>query len=582
MRKLGVLRSVGVYIATLVLVATYPLAGIAGAEEVASTPSTSPDTSEPTYTYNEQTGHWDSSQWQYNPATGVYEKPPAPVIITPPTQPTVDSTSTPTTPSVDSTNNSTADTSTTTDANITNDVNSSTTTGDAAVTQNTTGGNATTGDALSTATILNNVNSTIGLDNNSKVANFTQNVLGDVNGDIVLSPLILKAMLEAKAPANVQSSATVNNNLNVDNNLNIQATSGGADVSGNTTAGNATSGSATAVANVVNILNSLIATQQSFVGTVNIYGNLNGDILIAPDFIPTIIANNGADTSGPTAQVSSQDTQSIINNISAVASSGAASVFGNTTAGSATSGNAQTNVVIFNLSGHQIIAQNSLLVFVNVLGKWVGVIVDAPQGATSALIGNGVVADNYTPDLTVKAQSQYGITNTIAVDAQTGNATVANNTSAGSAKTGDAKAMVNVANIAGSQLSLTGWFGILFINVFQNWYGSFGINTPYGDPVSPTSSTASQPVEFVPKSTTYTASSANLKVFDSRSLVNSASSANVEVASSNDNQLRQQVVLGDSISKTPLPSSQDFRLLIIAGSMLLIGFAIIGIKRLLG
>ena len=67
-------------------------------------------------------------------------------------------------------------------------------------------------------------------------------------------------------------------------------------------------------------------------------------------------------------------------------------------------------------------------------------------------------------------------------NAQSGNATVRNNTLGGNATTGDAKTSVNVMNLANSSFNLSDWFGILFINVFGNWYGSFGVDTAAGIP----------------------------------------------------------------------------------------------------
>lgn len=437
-------------------------------------PQPETQTSEPehTYTYDPATGHWNTEEWQYNKDGSAYEKAPAPA-----TEPPAETTPTQLTSPTSNQTDIAADTTT----NVSNQVTSTATSGDASVTHNTLGGSATSGDAHVDTTLLNMVNSTLGADSNQKVAQFTQNITGDVNGDIILNPLLLKAMLEAKASGGSQTTVNANTDQTLANNIQLNATSGTATVSGNTTAGNATSGNATAVANVVNILNSMIAANQSFVGTINIYGNLNGDILIAPDFIPQMIANNG--TAPAATEISSKDSQSIVNTITTAANSGAASVLGNTSAGNATTGNALSNVVIFNLSGHEVVAQNSLLVFVNVLGKWVGVIVDAPQGATAAMIGNGVTSNVSGPDLIVNADSKQGITNTIAVDATSGNAVVSHNTSAGNAVSGNATALVNVANVTNNQFSLGGWFGVLFINVFNDWFGSFGIDTPYGNPI---------------------------------------------------------------------------------------------------
>ncbi|MET0979705.1 MAG: hypothetical protein ABWX90_00420, partial [Candidatus Saccharimonadales bacterium] len=337
------------------------------------------------------------------------------------------------------------------------------------------------------ATVINQINSSVN-GNGAEFATFVTDVVGDVHGDIMLYPMLLASMLQA-ANNPSDSSIAVNNNAAVTNNVNLNATSGNADVIDNTRAGNATTGSANTVANVMNIINSIIAANQSFVGTVNIYGNLDGDILVAPDFLPQLLAsNNGASSpDGSSLAVSSEETQSIMNNINLNAATGNAVVANNTTAGNATTGNAATNLVLLNLSGHQIVANDSLLVFVNVLGQWVGLIVDAPNGATAAALGNGVTTNTATPDLSIDVDNNSRIVNNLNLNSQSGNATVDGNTSAGNATTGNATASANVANISNSQLGLSGWFGVLFINVFGSWLGSFGVDTDRGNQPGSTS-----------------------------------------------------------------------------------------------
>lgn len=580
------------YLIALVLAAGYPLAAMADTQDPTTTtpdttqqapaapdPAPTPSTPDLHYTYNPTTGHWDSEKWVFNPATGTYEAsptPPAPTIISAPTttaDPATDTSSTGTTKSSDTT------------ATIQNNLNSDATSGNSGVTNNSAGGNATTGDAAAVQNALNVVNSSVTSGDNQKVATFTQNVMGDVNGDIMLYPMLLKAMLEAQAPANASTTLSAKDNLQVNNNITVGATSGNASVTGNTSAGNATSGSAAAVANVVNILNSMIASQQSFIGTINIYGNLNGDILIAPDFIPQMIANNAGSTNASGTQLSTQDSSNIVNNISAVAKSGAAAVFGNTSAGNATTGDANTGVVIFNLTGHQIIAKNSLLVFVNVLGKWVGAIVDAPAGATAALLGNDVTTNTqYTPDITVNSESTHGITNTVAVDAKSGDAVVSGNTQAGNATSGSAVALANVANLSNSAFGISDWFGVLFINVFQNWYGSFGVNTPYGDPASPVYVAPAGPVQFVPHTQVVKTAKA-VNNTSTHTLIATASSQtdNGTSTAASDPDSADAAVLGQTLKEnnnTPLTPGFDYRILIVAGSILAVGLSLLGLKKL--
>lgn len=433
-----------------------------------SSSTTTPTAPSPMYVYDSSTGHWNTDQWQYDESSGTYKPQAQPATPIP-------------SPVADATTSTSAANSTTSSA-IATALNSIATSGNASVLNNTTAGDATTGNANTVATIMNNVNSSMTNADNKQAASFVSNVIGDVNGDIMLQPMLLKAMLEANAAD--ASTATVTNNTSLANNVSLSATSGNALVAGNTTAGNATTGNANTVANVVNVINSLVAANQSFIGTINIYGNLNGDILIAPDFIPQLLAANGvASTANNATTVTDNSTQSVVNNIALAAQTGAAVVAGNTAAGDATTGNALTNTVIFNLTNHAIVASDSLLVFVNVLGRWVGVIVDAPTGATAAAIGDGVTSNSVSPSLTVNTTDNALLTNNINLTSQSGDATVTHNTNAGNATTGNATASANIANITGSQIGLSGWFGVLFINVFGSWLGSFGVDTSDGNPI---------------------------------------------------------------------------------------------------
>lgn len=496
-----------IYAAVVLLAGGQPMVAMAEtvdtpplATQETSTTTTLPPEEERTYTYNPDTNRWDSDKWAYNPKTGQYEAVVVPLVET--QQPVV-------LPPAADTPTTSATITSDTDAVINNNLHSNATTGDATIHKNTTGGSATTGDATAIANLMNTVNSSVS-GGGAEFATFVTDVVGDVHGDIMLYPMLLAAMLQAAdKPSN--STVTVNNDAAITNDLNLNAKTGNAAVTNNTTAGNATTGTANTVANVMNIINSIIAANQSFVGTVNIYGNLDGDILVAPDFLPQLLASNtGSGSSAPANSllVSADDTQSIINNIDLKAATGNALVSNNTNAGSATTGDAKTNLVLLNLSGHQIVAKDSLLVFVNVLGQWVGLIVDAPEGASAAALGTGVTLNNVAPDLTIKVDNNSRIVNNLKLNSQSGDATVANNTNAGSAATGDATASANVANISGSQLGLTGWFGVLFINVFGNWFGSFGVDTARGNPATPgqggmdnpkpAAKPASQPFQFIP------------------------------------------------------------------------------------
>ncbi len=431
----------------------------------------------PDYSYNPETNAWDTTDWRYDQATGKYV--PNTVAIAPQSDGN----------EIALEDDSTQFFSLYNNAAISNTVNSHAQSGDAWVTGNTLAGNALTGDALTIANIFNMINSSAGFQGGSEIATFSSDIYGNVYGDLYVDPAALTAVQPAAGIGADNANVEVNAELThkVENNISLNVQSGDANVTHNTTAGNATSGSANAVANLVNMLNSAISSGSSFLGVLNIHGSLNGDILLPPGLLNALLASNttngqSGDTSNTSMNVNLSDTQSITNNIKANAASGNANVAQNTQAGNATTGNSQTNVTILNLTGRNVVAANSLLVFVNVLGQWVGVIMDAPAGSTSAALGSGVIENsgsNLEADYDVHTKSE--IVNNIDVTAQSGDANVTGNTVAGSATTGDATASVNIANITNSNFSLSGWFGILFINVFGSWNGSFGVDTAAGN-----------------------------------------------------------------------------------------------------
>lgn len=501
-----------------------------------------------TYTYNPSTGKYDTKVWAYNAPQGDYVQVPT-SVAQPPAGANVIGGPAPAAPSSTtntgsgSNNSSTTNTgsgnsidntgansnntigssnSTNTTANnenlltIHNMLNATATTGNAMVLQNTNGGSATSGDASNTHNIVNMLQST-GTDLGSgNVVTFVYDIDGDVNGDLLFDPAALGNVQPANADPSGSNNLTINNetDASITNDITLNSTSGNATVSENTTGGDATSGNAKAVANIVNLINSAVSSGKSFIGTININGNLNGDILLPPDFIDQLIAANiptvdiivdtGAgsnntinDSSSNNTKVTNSNDLGITNNVNATATSGNANVSENTNAGSATSGHATNSITAFNLTGSNYIGRNALLVFVNVTGKWVGLIVNAPAGSNAAALGGGGnsisntgansnnnIDDSESDSTTVNSNTKQRITNNIDINATSGDANVTRNTNGGNAKTGNADTAVNLMNIQNSSLSLSNWFGILFINVFGTWNGSFGVNTSAGDPVA--------------------------------------------------------------------------------------------------
>jgi len=368
-----------------------------------------------------------------------------------------------------------------TNASLNNVISSDATSGNASANQNTTVGNITTGNAAALATIVNLLQSSVNL-NGSQPITFVHDVTGTVSGDLIVDPAVIASIGEHSSLFDnngTDPSANASTQANITNTIGIQATSGNASANQNTTAGNVQSGNANAVANVVNLINSSVAAGQSFVGMINIYGDLQGNILVPESFVNSILGTgtNAPNTNGTI--VTTDNNATVTNNVNTAATSGNATATDNTRTGSVGSGQANTNVTILNLTSNQTVGKNALLVFVNVLGNWVGLILDAPSGTTSASLGGGTSLSQQSSSNpnSITSQNDYRITNTINATAQSGNATAHENTTVGNVQSGDASSSVNLLNILNSQISLSDWFGILFINVFGTWNGNFGVQT---------------------------------------------------------------------------------------------------------
>lgn len=487
------------------------------------------------YTCDTTTWRWMTKTWVYDPAAGKFEQVPeykttlptgaavaadSVVLCAPPAaQATTSPAATPNSTGSTDKNAATSGSQTAqpdtsanngTTATMQNSIGSTGTTGNANVTDNNTAGGATTGDATVVANVLNSLQSASSLANGN-VVTFTANLEGNVQGDLIIDPNALQPASSSNPLTS--SNLTVNNQTTgqIDNNITLAAASGNAKVADNTQAGDATSGNASVIANVVNLLNSIVSAGKSFIGVVNVHGDMNGNILMPQSFLDSLIASNAPSTTmtltpEQASNLGMTNTANLAttNNVNSSATTGTATVTDNTHAGSATSGSAATKVTIFNLTGNQVVGSNCLLVFVNVSGKWVGVILNAPQGATAAAFGSGLTQNTVANLANTNNTTNGSINNDINVSARSGNATVADNTYGGNARSGNANTAVNLLNMNNAALNLSGWFGILFINIFGNWYGNFGVYTPLtaSVPVPGSSSSAqqnSQPQQKRPK-----------------------------------------------------------------------------------
>jgi hypothetical protein len=495
-------RTAVLYISSVVIIGGLPMSAFADLTDICKAAShysarweVDPQTNQCVEIYNSK-GVFIGPEYM-RPVPPTPSPTPTPDVVAPAGTTTVTDNGNGNATTSDNTNNGTSNTTDNNTVTVSNGIDSTANSGTADASGNQSQGSASTGDANTQATIVNNVNSVNG---NNGVATFTYDIYGNVVGDININGN--NGPVDVNNTNNLNVNTDVNSKTTLTNNANLNSTSGDANASGNESMGNATSGDANATVNLINLINTIIAANQSFIGTINIYGNLNGNIILSSGFIPQLIAANGGSltsTNNLTSNTDINDNTGIVNNINLSAQSGDASVSGNESKGSATTGTAQTNLTVLNLTGHTVNASNSVLVFVNVLGTWVGMIMDAP-GSTAAMIGGGVT-ENSTNNLTsnTNLNNNATITNNLNLSSVSGSAGVSGNESNGNATSGNATASANVANITSTTINLSDWMVILYINVYGKWIGDFLTNTKTGQTAA--LSTAAQQPPATPKTT---------------------------------------------------------------------------------
>jgi hypothetical protein len=437
--------------------------------------------------------------------------------------------------------------------NVINTLQNAAASGNTVASSNTQVGSDTTGAASVLANVINLLASAWSWSNGG-LSFFMQNFFGNHTGDVTLAPTqtqtgaggqmggmaaISNTGSDSTNDASASSDATLDVNAksagSIVNNVKAGALSGNADASGNTAAGNVSSGNAVAEVNIINMINSMIASGNSFFGILNIFGNFNGDILFPKGFLDTATGsspvggqgsvslagtgpgsvNQAGLSSSVAGTISSASVGGANNNITTAAASGGVNADSNTSVGSLRSGTASTTQSLFNLSNTAIFGDNAVLVLVNVLGHWVGKIMNIPGSATQSALLTGAatvgvndtgvgssndaqVARNTTAD--INTQSTGTITNNVNVNAVSGDASAHRNTSVGDISSGDAKAASSVANIFNSVLNVKHWFGVLVINVFGDWLGDVNDNSPAGTVQSDAPSRVVSEVSLSPSS----------------------------------------------------------------------------------
>ncbi|MCL4339048.1 hypothetical protein M1271_05150 [Patescibacteria group bacterium] len=425
-------------------------------------------------------------------------------------------------------------------ANLQNKINAVTNTGFNYADLNTLNGQVSTGNTQSAVNLLNKLNSNI-----TGVGGFsTYNVYGTQTGDIVFqtgdpsvgsgfsnaSPTVSKNSVTGAGSSNdasANNSFTVKeangNDAQLVNDINLQAVTGQNSASYNTGNGTVQTGNATALGNIINMVNSNLNVSNWLMGVVNIYGTLAGNIVlpwstenstgnvtasntgsagtnVTNDTTGALSTNNATSNTSDSTNFTNNNTADIASTVNATANTGNNTASINTGGGSVTTGNSNTSVSNSTVANTNAVDENGTvwLVIVNDMGKWVGYIMGAPWGATSASnglpvqqtggggsgtyttdvsnSGTGALSTNNatynsTSDTSIANNNNAGIVNNITANADTGNNKAQYNTGAGQIQTGNAQVGLNLVNLVNTNVTAKN-FAVLLVNVFGNFLGN--------------------------------------------------------------------------------------------------------------
>lgn len=362
------------------------------------------------------------------------------------------------------------------ETNLNNTVESDSLSGNTNVNENTEVNSASTGDASVIATVIT-IDSQSSEEIDTNIDSYSLNPNPSGGSDIVftLDPTMMN--ISSSQPVLIPLDSELET---VNNNIHLSSISGDLTADSNAYIGQLNTGDSYANANIINVLGSNISTPDIFLGYITVDGDFTGDILLSNSLLQGI--TNSTNTSFyPNNYYLDDYKYNLTNNVLADATSGSIDAFQNSSIENISSGDTTNILNTQDLIGLNIYGQTGILVFVNVTGVWDGSILGQEEGVVSALLGVDGFNNPILIPLTISDNiKSIDINNQIKVSTLSGNVTASKNSEVGNIKTGSATTVVNLANIVGSNIRFTNNFGILFITVLGNWYGSFGVDTPYG------------------------------------------------------------------------------------------------------
>lgn len=331
----------------------------------------------------------------------------------------------------------------------------------------------TTGDAVAITEVENSVNTT---EVNSQVIYRTLNIFLDGDIDLTdgtaLQAIVDQAIANNPEAAEISISYNGTNIAYVSNTIVSQAVSGNNEVNSATDSA-ITSGNAISIVSLLNQVNTTIINSQIYLVTINIFGDVNGNIIL-----PELGTGDG-NPCCEGQQITINNQAIVSSQINSEANSGQNTVVATTDA-VIESGDAQSSVNVVNVVNTNLVNTTLANLVINVLGEWIGSWLGADEWQNPSVATNEAGCPDCLGDIAI--DNQAVVENEIISLADSGNNSIS--ASSGQIKTGNAYSSVSLFNfINTSIINSRGFWG--FINIFGRLSGNVGTEAALFPQASP-------------------------------------------------------------------------------------------------
>jgi len=323
------------------------------------------------------------------------------------------------------------------------------------------------------------------------------NVFNSVAGSIDLSAFgIGEEEGDECSGENCTLNVNNDNDATIDNNIVIDVKTGANMISSTSGEAYIETGDINVVNDVLNIANLNVTGDDWFFAVVNIFGELEGDIILPAVSEDEEVASTenvleeavkNASTTDKQFVVANENAANVLNNIVINTETGS-NTLASATESVIVTGDTEINNNLFNLINYNITGNSWKFARVNVFGNWEGFIQGLPDTYSYIEDENGItIYNSFLDDFSVSSKdyvrfivgnnNEATTTNNIEINATTGENSILDNMGISAIVSGGISIANNLLNFINSNFSGENW-EFSMVNVFGDWQGNLSFGQP--------------------------------------------------------------------------------------------------------